>query len=77
MCGTCIQCMGKTRNTYTILVGKHEEKRPLRTSTCTMEDNIKINLKELVCENVDWINVAQDWDLWRAFLKKVMTLRTA
>jgi len=42
-----------------------------------MEDNIKINLKELVCENVDWINVAQDWDLWRAFLKKVMTLRTA
>jgi hypothetical protein len=39
------------------------------------EDNIRIDLREAGCEGVDWINLAQDRDQWRAGLNTVMSLR--
>jgi hypothetical protein len=52
------------RNTYTILVGKPEEKRPLGRPEPTWEDNIKMNVRETGCEDVDWICPAQDRNCW-------------
>jgi hypothetical protein len=58
--------MGTMRNEYTILVGKYEWKRPLRTPMYKMADNIKMYIKQIWCQGFDWINLAQDrvlqWD---------------
>jgi hypothetical protein len=52
--------MWDTRNEHRILVGKPKGK-PLRRFKPRWEDNIKINFKEIIiCENIDWINLAQD-----------------
>jgi len=53
-----------------VLVGKPEEKGPLGRPTCRWEDNIKIYLQE-----VDWIDLAQDRERWRALVSTVMNLR--
>jgi hypothetical protein len=51
--------------------GKSEGKRPLGRSFCRWEDNIKMDLREIVWENVDWINLAQDWDQWQTLVKTI------
>jgi len=56
-------------------VGKPEGKRPLERSRHRWEDNIKINLQEVGCGGMDWIELAQDRDRWRAFVNAVMDLR--
>jgi hypothetical protein len=53
--------MGEMRNAYNILVGKPEGKRTLGRSRYRWEDKI-MNLKDIVCEGVDWIHLAQDRD---------------
>jgi hypothetical protein len=60
---------------YTILVGNPEEKRPLGKSTCRWDDNIKMDLREIGCDGMDWTDLAQDRDQWRALVKTVMNLR--
>jgi hypothetical protein len=50
------------RTAYRILVEKPEGKRSLRKPGRRWEENIKIDLKEIVFEDVDWINLAQDRD---------------
>jgi hypothetical protein len=45
-------------------VGKHEGKRPLRGPRCKWEDNIKVDLQEVGCGGMDWIDMAQDRDSW-------------
>jgi hypothetical protein len=50
--------MGEVRNTYNILDGKTEGKRPLGRPR---EDDIRMNLVELAWENVDWIHLARGW----------------
>jgi len=66
--------MGETRNVQKILVGKPEGKIPLRRPRCRWED-IRIDLKEISWEGVDWIHLAQDTDQLPALVNTVMNLR--
>ncbi|KAJ4448870.1 hypothetical protein ANN_00261 [Periplaneta americana] len=61
--------MGKTRNAYRMLVGKPEGKRPLGKPRRRWEDNIKMDLREVGYDGRDWINLAQDRDQWRAYVR--------
>jgi len=56
-------------------VGKPEGKRPLGRSRLTWEDNIKIDVQEVGCVGMDWIELSQDRDRWRAFVNAVMNFR--
>ena len=56
-------------------MGKHEGKRPLGRPIRRWEDNIKMDLEEVGCEGVDWIELAQDRDRWRAVVNAVIKLR--
>jgi len=58
-----------------ILVGKPEGKRPLESPRLGWEDNIKKHLQEVGCGSMDWIELAQDRDRWRAIVSAVMNLR--
>jgi hypothetical protein len=66
--------MGEMRGVYRVLVGKREEKRPLGRPRRRWEENIKMNIQELVCGVMDWIELAQDRDRWRAVVNAVMNL---
>jgi hypothetical protein len=70
-----VERMGERRNAYRILVGKPEGNRPLWRPKCTWVDNIKINLRERGWGDIDWIDLAQDRDRWKAPVKTVMNLR--
>jgi hypothetical protein len=63
------------RGVYKVLVGKPERKRPLRRSRLRWEDYIKRDLQEVGCVVMDWIDLAQDRDKWRAFIHAVINLR--
>jgi len=67
--------MGERRGVYGVLVGKPEGKRPLGKPRCRWEDNIKMDLQEVGCGGMDWIELAQDRDSWRALMTEVMNLR--
>jgi hypothetical protein len=67
--------IGQKMNTYRLLVGKPEEKRPLGRPSCRWMDNIKMDLSEIGWGGVDWIGLAQDRDKWRALVNAVMNLR--
>jgi hypothetical protein len=67
--------MGETRNAYRILVGKPEGKRSLGRPRRRWVDNIKMDLREIGRHGVDWIELAQDRDQWRALVNTVMNLR--
>jgi hypothetical protein len=69
----CSTNKGK-RNTYRILVGKPEGKRPLGRPRRRWVDNIKTDLREIGWDGVDWIDLAQDRDQWRAVVNTVMNL---
>jgi len=56
---------------YRVLVGKPEGKRPRRR----WEDNINMDLQELGCGGVDWIDLAQERDRWLALVNAVMNFR--
>jgi hypothetical protein len=67
--------MGEGRGVYRVLVGKPEGKRPLERPRRRWEDNIKMGLQEVGYGCMDWIELAQDRDRWRALVSAVMNLR--
>jgi len=66
---------GERRGVHRVLVGKPEGKRPLGRPSCRWEDNIKMDLREVGCGAMDWIDLAQDRDRWRELVNAVMNLR--
>jgi hypothetical protein len=66
--------MGET-NAYRILVVKPEGKRPLGRPRRRWVENIKMDLREKGWDGIDWIELTQDRDQWRAVVNTVMNLR--
>ena len=67
--------MGEERGVYRVLVEKPEGKRQLGRPRRRWLDNIRMDLKEVGCEYMDWIGLAQDRDRWRTLVSAVMNLR--
>jgi len=63
--------MGDSRGVYRVLVGKPERKRTLGRPRRRWEDNSKMDFQELGCGGMDWIDLAQDRDRWRAHVKSL------
>ena len=62
---------------YRDLVGKPEGKRPLGKPRRSWDDNIKMDLQEVGCGGMDWIELAQDGDRWRALVNAAMNFRVS
>ena len=56
-------------------MGKPEGKGPLGRPRRRLEDNIKMDLLEVCCRGMDWIELAQHMDRWRALVTAVMNIR--
>jgi hypothetical protein len=58
-----------------VLVGKPEGKRPLGRPRCRWEDNTRMDLQEVGCGGMDWIELAQDRDRWWTLVNAMMNLQ--
>ena len=67
--------MEQSRNAYRVLVGKTEGKRPLGRPRRRWEDNIKMDLREVGYDPGELVDLAEDRDQWRAYVRAVMNLR--
>ena len=67
--------IGERRGVCRVLVGKPEGKRPLGRPRRRWENNIKMDLQEVGCGGMDWIELAQDRDRWWALVTAVVNLR--
>jgi hypothetical protein len=67
--------MEEGRGVYRVLVGRPEGKRPLGKARCGWEDNIKMYLREIGINGVNWIQLAQDRVQWWAFVNTLMNLQ--
>jgi hypothetical protein len=63
------------RNAYNILVRKPARKRSFRRPRHIQEDNIKMDLREIGWEGVDWMHLAQDRDQWQALVNTATNLQ--
>jgi hypothetical protein len=63
------------RNAYRVLVGKARRKETTRRPRRRWEDNIRMELREIEWGGIDWIDLAQDMDQWRALVNTAMNLR--
>ena len=66
---------GGSRGVYRVLVGKPEVKRPLGRPRRRWKVDIKMDIQEVGCGGMDWVEVAQDRDRWLALVSTVMNLR--
>jgi len=67
--------MEEIRGVYRVLVGKPEGNRLLGRPRHKWEDNIEIDLQEVRCGSMDWIDLAQDRDHWRTLVNGLMNLQ--
>ena len=67
--------MVERRGVYRVLVGIPEGKRLLGRPRGRWDDNIKMDLEEVGCKGMDWIELAQGRDRWRALVNEVMNFR--
>jgi hypothetical protein len=67
--------MGEGSGVYRVLVVRPEGKRPLGRPRYRWEDNIKMDLREIGIDGVNWNRLAQDKVQWRAFVNMLMNLR--
>jgi hypothetical protein len=67
--------MREKRNAYRILVGIPKGKRPLGRSRCRRVENIKMGLRDIGWDGMDWIDLAQNRDQWRALVNTLMNLQ--
>jgi hypothetical protein len=67
-------CKMRTRSAHRVLVAKPEGNRSLGRRRRIREDNIKMDLKEIICEVVEWIQQVQDMVQWRSVLNTLMKL---
>ena len=69
--------MGERRGIFRVLVGKPEGKRPLGRPRHRWEDNIEMNLKEVGCGGMDWIELSEDRDRSQALVNAVMNIQVS
>jgi hypothetical protein len=69
-----VACMGEGRGAYRVLVRRPEGKRPLGRPRCRWEDDIKMDLREIGIDGVNWIQLPQDGVQWQACANTVMNL---
>jgi len=67
--------MGERRGVYRVLMGRPEGKRPLGRPRRRWEDNIKVDLQEVGCGSMDWIELARDRDRLRTLVTAIVNLR--
>jgi hypothetical protein len=67
--------MGKKRNSYRLLVGKPEGKKPLRRPRRRWVDIIRIDLVEIGWDDMHWIGLAEDSDKWKTLVNSVLNLQ--
>jgi hypothetical protein len=67
--------MNGERSVYRTLMGKPDGKRPLGKPSRRWVGNIKMDLTEIGWGGIDWIDLAQDRNQWRALVNTVMNLR--
>ena len=67
--------IGDRRGVLRVLVGKPEGRRTRGRPRCRWEDNIKMDLQEMRCWVMDWVDLAQDRNRWRALVNAVLNLR--
>jgi hypothetical protein len=67
--------MEEKRKAHRILVGKSDGKRPLGIPSRRREDNIRMDLREIDWDGMNWIDLAQYREQWRAVVNMVMNLR--
>ena len=67
--------VGERKDQYRVSMRKPEGKRPLGRPRPRWEDNIKIELQEVRCDGMDWVELAQDRDRWWVLVNEVMKFR--
>jgi hypothetical protein len=74
-CAEYVTRVGERRGVYRVLVGKPKGNRPPGRSRLRWEDNIKMDLQEVGCAAMNWIDLVQDRDKLRALENAVLKLR--
>ena len=73
--GEACNTYGESTGVYRVLVGNPERNKPLGRPRRRWEENIKMDLQEVGSNGMEWIDVAQDRDRWRALVNEVMNIR--